>query len=152
MTYEYSANHAKITGEFGEHLVLYWLSKNGYESVHAQYIGIDIIASRNGKRIGISVKSRSRKEGRSDYSLTIGKPLDQIQKVKNTCLQFACEPYFAFVIDQLDSIKVVVTPLEVIETCYIISAKSTQDWNILKFEKNVRTSSFELKWDAKGSI
>jgi len=46
MQSEYSSNHAKLTGEFGEHLVLYWLSKNGYESVHAQYVGIDIIASK----------------------------------------------------------------------------------------------------------
>jgi Holliday junction resolvase-like predicted endonuclease len=142
----YSMNHAHITGEFGEHLVLYWLSKNGYESVHAQYVGIDIIASKNNKRIGISVKSRSRKEGKADYSLTITKPILQIDKVKATCSQFACEPYFAFVIDQLDLIKVVVTPLAVIEGCYTNSNKSSQDWNILKFAKDNRSSVFEMKW------
>jgi len=152
MPSEYSMNHSHITGEFGEHLVLYWLSKNGYESVHAQYIGIDIIASRNGKRIGISVKSRSRKEGKSDYSLTMNKPLGQMKKVENTCVHFACEPYFAFVVDQMDSIKVVITPLAVIEDCYTISQKSSQDWNILKFEKDKRTSVFEIEWKTKGFI
>lgn len=152
MPSEYSMNHAHITGQFGEHLVLYWLSKNGFESVHAQYVGIDIIASRGGKRIGISIKSRSRKVGKSDFSLTIGKPSEQIKKVKDSCLQFACEPYFAFVVDQMDIIKVVVTPLTVIEDCYTISTKSSQDWNILKFEKDIRTSSFEFEWKTKGSI
>lgn len=145
-------NHAHITGEFGEHLVLYWLSKNGFESIHAQYVGIDIIASREGKRIGVSVKSRSRKEGKSDFSLTMGKPSEQVKKVKDACLQFACEPYFAFVVDQMDSTKVVVTPLEVIEECYTISTKSSQEWNILKFEKDIRTSVFEFDWKKKGSI
>lgn len=148
---KYSLNHSKITGEFGEHLVLYWLSKNGFESVHAQYVGIDIIASRNGERLGISVKSRSRKEGNSDYSLTIRKPVQEIQKVRETCLQFGCVPYFAFVVDQINTIKVVLTPLAVIES-YNISNKSSQNWNILKFEQDQRTKSFELGWNNKGSI
>lgn len=152
MASEYSMNHAHITGEFGEHLVLYWLSKNGYESIHAQYVGIDIIASKNGKRIGISVKSRSRKEGKSDFSLNIKKPSEQIKKVKDTCSDFACEPYFAFVVDQMNYIKVVVTPLSVIEDYYTISEKSSQDWNILKFEKDKRASVFEVEWKVKGTI
>jgi|GEM_PF-7128058 len=152
MTNIFSMNHSQITGEFGEHLVLYWLSKNGFESVHAQYVGIDIIASRNGKRLGVSVKSRSRKEGKLDYSLTMGKPTELIKKVKETCLHFACELYFAFVIDQMDSIKVVITPLEVTEDTYNISTKSSLDWNVLKFEKDNRTSSFEFQRKIKGSI
>ncbi|MGG1400195.1 hypothetical protein ABE288_20585 [Bacillus salipaludis] len=148
----YSSNHHQITGEFGEYLVLYWLSKNGYECVHARHVGIDIIASKGGNRIGISVKSRSRKEGKSFNSLTINKPTEQIEKVKEACFQFDCEEYFAFVFDQLDTIKVVVTPLKVIEDCYTISTKSSQDWNIIKFEKDSRTSVFEFEWKTRGTI
>lgn len=152
MTSEYSTNHGHITGNFGEHLVLYWLSKNGYGSVHAQYIGIDIIASRNGKRIGLSVKSRSRKEGKSNNSLTMTNPLGQIDKVKEACSNFACEPYFAFVVDQINTIKVVIAPLAVIEDCYTISPKTSQNWDVLKFEEDKRTSMFEVEWKTRGSI
>ncbi len=80
------------------------------------------------------------------------KPLEQIKKVKEACLQFACEPYFVFVVDQMDSIKVVVTPLEVIEECYTIGTKSSQEWNILKFEKDIKTSVFEFDWKTRGTI
>lgn len=92
------------------------------------------------------LQSRNRKEGKAEYSLTITKPILQIDKVKATCYQFACEPYFASDIDQLDLIKVVVTPLAVIEDCYTISNKSSQDWNILKFAKDNRSSVFQRKW------
>ncbi|MEK3992761.1 hypothetical protein [Robertmurraya sp. FSL R5-0851] len=152
MSSEYSSNHAHITGEFGELLVLYWLSKNGYESVHAQHVGIDIIASKNGKRLGISVKSRSRKEGKLDFSLTMNDVDNQMMKVKDACLHFDCEPYFAFVVDQIDTITVVVTPLSVIETYYPGSSKSSRSWNILKLSKDGRTSMFEIDWKTKGTI
>lgn len=56
----YSSNHAKITGDFAEHLVMYCLSKAGHECAHVQHVGIDIIAAQDGQRLGISVKGRSR--------------------------------------------------------------------------------------------
>lgn len=146
MQAQYSSNHAHITGDFAEHLILYWLSKNGYECIHLRHVGVDIIASKNGKRIGISVKSRSRKEGQVDYSLTMTKPLNHIEKVKQTCSNFGCEEYFAFVMDQEGKITVVITPLKVIKECYNVSTKSSQDWNIKKFQTDNRSISFELKW------
>lgn len=39
-----STRHAKITGDFGETLVLYWLSKYGFECAPVDHTGIDIIA------------------------------------------------------------------------------------------------------------
>ena len=146
MQLEYSSNHAHITGDFAEHLLLYWLSKKGYECVHASQIGIDIIASKDGKRMGISVKSRSRKEGKSDYGITMNNPTKHIEKIRKTCESFNCEEYFAFVIDQMGVIRVILTPLKVVEECYRISEKSSQDWNIRRFEADIRTKIFELKW------
>lgn len=145
MPSDYSSNHSHITGDFGEHLILYWLSKNGYECVHVNHIGVDILASKDGKRIGISVKSRSRKEGIANNAITISNPLSHIEKVKETCLNFDCEEYFAFIIDQLGTIKVVITPLEVVEENYKFRDQS-QDWNIQKFEKHKKSIVFELKW------
>ena len=43
----------------------------------------------------------------------------------------------------------VVTPLKVIEKCYTISTKSSQDWNILKFEKIVEQVYLNLSGKQK---
>lgn len=39
-----SSRHAKITGDFGKALVLYWLSKYGFECAAVDHTDIDIIA------------------------------------------------------------------------------------------------------------
>ena len=61
-----SSRHSKITGDFGEALVLYWLSKHGFECARVDHTGIDIIAKRPhmDEVMGISVKSRSRTPGK----------------------------------------------------------------------------------------
>ncbi|GMX60632.1 hypothetical protein Elgi_06930 [Paenibacillus elgii] len=146
MISQYSSNHTHITGDFGEHLMMYWLSKNGYECVLVRHVGIDIIASKNGERIGISVKSRSRKDGASNFSFTMTKPLEHIKKIKETCSSFACEEYFAFVLDQMGIIYGYLIPLSVIEKYYSVSAKSSQDWNIQKLTNDASTISFQLNW------
>jgi hypothetical protein len=52
-----SSRHSKIAGDFGEALVLYWLSKYGFECAQVDHTGIDLIA-RNPYRnevMGISI-------------------------------------------------------------------------------------------------
>lgn len=39
-----SSRHSKIVGDFAEGLVLYWLSKYGYECARIDHTGIDLIA------------------------------------------------------------------------------------------------------------
>jgi Holliday junction resolvase-like predicted endonuclease len=60
-----SSRHAKITGDFAEALVLYWLSKYGFECARVDHTGIDIIARNphTQELMGISVKSRCRTKG-----------------------------------------------------------------------------------------
>ncbi len=61
-----STRHSQIAGDFGEALILYWLSRNGWESVRVDHTGLDVIAVRPGPqplRIGISVKMRTRTRG-----------------------------------------------------------------------------------------
>ena len=66
-----SSRHRKIIGNFGEQLICNWLSRSGFEVVCVDHTGIDIIAycpSRN-KRLGITVKSRTRKRGTEGASV-----------------------------------------------------------------------------------
>ncbi|KJB86156.1 hypothetical protein AZ66_20390 [Paenibacillus sp. E194] len=143
---EYGKNHSHITGDFSEHLIMYWLSKNGYECVLARYLGIDIIATKDDIRMGISVKSRSRKMSQSSSKITISKPETHIQHVKNSCESFGCKEYFAFVLDQDNSIKGFLIPLESIIEQFGVSKASTQDWDLKYFYKDPRIDIFELSW------
>ena len=67
-----SSRHSKITGDFAERLVLYWLSKHGFECALVDHTGLDIIARNpaNKELMGISVKSRSRNAGTENTVLS----------------------------------------------------------------------------------
>lgn len=94
---EKSTRHAKLTGEFAEAIVLYWLSKKGYECARVDHTGIDVIAStKNGStRMGISVQGRSRPIGRETDHINIHAP----EKALAACRAFKLDPYCAFVVD-----------------------------------------------------
>jgi Holliday junction resolvase-like predicted endonuclease len=101
-----SSRHSKITGDFAENMVLYWLSKYGFECTRVDHTGIDLLArnDKNGELMGISVKSRSRNEGKEGQYLSI--PNENFKKVDDACIAFGCNPYFAIVVDEESSIKV----------------------------------------------
>lgn len=107
-----SSRHAKITGNFGESLVLYWLSKYGFECAQVDHTGIDIIARNphTDEVMGISVKSRSRNEGKQTSDLTI--PNKHFDKIKQACQAFKCAPYFAIIVDAASKIDVYITTME----------------------------------------
>jgi hypothetical protein len=100
-----SPRHSKITGDFAERLILYWLSKYGFECAYVDHVGLDIIARtpRSREMMGISVKSRSRNTGKEGSSLNI--PNDNLAKLDAACGAFDCKPYFAIVIDEADAIR-----------------------------------------------
>jgi len=104
-----SSRHSKIAGNFGEALILYWLSKNGFECASVDHTGIDIIArnSITQKLMGISVKTRTRVKGKERESVTIHS--DDFTKMDAACEAFGCVPYFAIVVDAEDSIKIFIT-------------------------------------------
>lgn len=110
-----SSRHSKIVGDFGEAIVLYWLSKYGYECARIDHTGIDLIAREpNGTRImGISVKSRDPLEHRKNAQINL--PADQFVKVRRACEAFGCVPYFAFVVETSDAIRGFLVPLEHLE-------------------------------------
>jgi Holliday junction resolvase-like predicted endonuclease len=107
-----STRHSKITGNFGENLVLYLLSKYGFESANVDHTGIDII-SRNfitNEVMGISVKSRSRAGGTEGSYISI--PNDNFDKVQEACKAFNCVPYFAIVSDEKDKMYVFILSMK----------------------------------------
>ena len=106
-----STRHAKITGDFGETLVLYWLSNYGFECARVDHTGIDIIARNPHTQeiMGISVKSRSRTEGKEDDYVSI--PNDNFAKAEAACAAFGCVPYFAIVVDAGDRIRGFILPM-----------------------------------------
>lgn len=106
-----SSRHAKITGDFAEALVLYWLSKYGFECARIDHTGIDLIARnlRTSELIGVSVKSRCRIAGKEAELVSI--PADNFEKAAAACKAFACVPYFAIVVDAADCIRGFILPM-----------------------------------------
>lgn len=93
-----SSRHQRIIGIFGEALLCNWLSRSGFEVTIVDHTGIDIIGynASTGKRIGITVKSRTRKKGQEASSVNIfsyRKGKNDRQKVIESCNAFACEPW-----------------------------------------------------------
>ena len=106
-----SSRHSKITGDCGESLILYWLSKHGFECALVDHTGIDIIARRpkSNEVMGISVKSRCRNKGtESDYVSIKAK---DISHAREACSAFKCVPYFAIVVDAGQMIRAYILPL-----------------------------------------
>jgi Holliday junction resolvase-like predicted endonuclease len=116
---EKSSRHAKITGDFGEALVLYWLSRSGFECARVDHTGIDLIARRprSDERLGISVKSRSRVPGTEADSVNIGRPAD-LAKVAAACDALQCVPYFAIVVDATPRMSVFLLSMEHLARLY----------------------------------
>jgi Holliday junction resolvase-like predicted endonuclease len=107
-----STRHSKITGDFAESLVLYWLSKHGFECAKVDHTGMDLIARNphTDELMGISVKSRSRNTGTEHDVVRLGAP-DEALKLSIACKAFACKPYFAIVVDAGTTIRCYIAPL-----------------------------------------
>ncbi len=106
-----SSRHSKITGDFAEALVLYWLSKYGFECARVDHTGLDLIAKNphTEELMGISVKARSRNAGTEDTHVKIDRSNEK--KLTDACTAFGCAPYFAVVVDAGPSIRCFVTTL-----------------------------------------
>lgn len=113
-----SSRHSKITGNFGEALILYWLSKRGFECADVDHTGIDLIARRPSSEevLGISVKCRSRNEGTEETGVNLLHKDDE--KVEAACRAFQCVPYIAVVVDQGDNVRGYLTSLRHLRTEY----------------------------------
>ena len=118
-----STRHSKIAGNFGEALLLYWLSKHGFECATLDHTGIDLIARNphNDEVMGISVKSRTRSAGTEEEAINI--PNEQFEKAKKACQAFKCVPYFALVADTADLIYVFVISMSHLLELFPVGAR-----------------------------
>ena len=125
-----SSRHSKITGDFGEALVLYWLSKHGFECVSVDHTGIDLLArnKHTSEIMGISVKSRSRDSDHESEFVSISR--DNFEKAKNACRDFHCVPYFAIVVDAGGIIRVFVLPMSHLQRKYFPTGGATCAWKM----------------------
>ena len=148
-----SSRHSKITGDFSESLILYWLSKHGFECANVDHTGIDIIAKNpiTNELMGISVKSRSRNEGKEGQYLSI--PNVNFLKVEEACLTFECKPYFAIVIDEDGKIKVFILSMEKLLEYFpkgnrVSGWKMSKKW-IEKYENDNQIIKVEFDYQTK---
>jgi Holliday junction resolvase-like predicted endonuclease len=145
------SNHKKIAGDYGESLVLYWLSKYGFESAKVDHTGIDLIANNPHTKevMGISVKSRTRLDGKETESVTIY--ADDFEKIDVACEAFHCKPYFAIVVDAKDLIKVFIISKP--DFLKLFPTKATSNWKMSKpyleryaINKEIMSFEFQVKW------
>lgn len=148
-----SSRHSKITGNFAENLVLYWLSKYGFECANVDHTGIDIIARNPHTKevMGISVKSRSRNAGKEGTYVSI--PNDNFDKVKNACDAFNCKPYFAIVVDENEKIMVFILPMSYLLKLFPkgnrVCAWKMNKFHLLQYYKDRKIMIFEFTYQAR---
>ena len=143
-----SSRHSKITGDFGEAIVLYLLSRHGFECARVDHTGIDLIARRpNSKEVlGISVKSRSRQLGTESSNINL--PHEGFVKAKAACDAFGCTPYFALVVDAGDRIRILLLSLRHVQKLCPggkkVSAWPMTDSSLKKYYADSKIAIFEL--------
>ena len=143
-----SSRHSKITGDFGEAIVLYLLSRHGFECARVDHTGIDLIARRPDSKevLGISVKSRSRQLGTESTHLNL--PHEGFVKAKAACDAFGCTPYLALVIDAGDRIRVFLLSLRHLQKLFPggrkVSAWQMSDGYLKKYYADPKIAIFEL--------
>ena len=161
-----SSYHSKIAGDFGESLMLYWLSRHGYECVLADHTGIDIIARKrhgNAKPWGIAVQTRTRRERKKRRdSVNFGKA--RWDKAKKACNDFRCVPYVAFVVDAPrgtpgrrnkkankqavqdppSSVRVYLTSMEYLKKMRMVSGWLMSDKRVKQYEKDPHITRLTL--------
>lgn len=153
MKIDKSSRHSRITGDFGEALVLYWLSKHGYECARVDHTGIDIIAKPPGeaRQIGISVKTRSRTDAADTSYVSI--PIENFSKAEQACKAFGCEPYFAIVVDGVKTIWAFILTMEKLQQLCPPGAR-VSSWqmtpgHVSRYLEDRDIMTFALKGDTK---
>lgn len=143
-----SSRHSKITGNFAENLILYWLSKYQFECANVDHTGIDIIAKNPHTKelMGISVKSRSRSTGREGGGMVIKNK--DFQKAEKACKSFDCVPYFAIVVDEGNKIYCFILPMKKLLKMFPLG-KQNITWKmgekyLKKYYKDQRIKVFEF--------
>jgi Holliday junction resolvase-like predicted endonuclease len=131
MEIDKSSRHSKIIGNFGESLVCNWLSRSGFETAIIDHTGIDIIAfnPKFKQRLGISVKSRTRKAGTESESVNIIKR-EKRHLISEACNAFSCEEWLAIYVEATNEADLYMTSFENYESKYLNPEKKMMDWKM----------------------
>jgi hypothetical protein len=130
---EKSSRHQKIIGNLGEQLVCNWLSRSGFEVAIIDHTGIDLIAfdSKNGKRMGITVKSRTRQSRETESVNIFNNRKNDYKKIKDACKAFDCEPWIAIYVETRNAADLYLTSLSNYEKKYKSKTeKAIDDWKM----------------------
>lgn len=124
-----SSRHSKIVGNFGEHLVLNWLSRSGFEASIIDHTGADIVAYHKilKRRLVISVKSRTRTEGTESDSVYLLRKTEDRQKLLDACEAFNAEAWLAIYVECGQAADLFLTSLENYDKKYHKIA-TTKSW------------------------
>jgi len=120
---EKGSRHSKIIGAFGEAFLCNWLSRSGFEVTIVDHTGLDLIAYHRatGRRLGITVKSRTRDVGKETESVNVffnrKKPSDR-DKLLEACKAFACHPWVAVYVETARSADLYLMSLEHFDQAY----------------------------------
>jgi hypothetical protein len=140
-----SSRHSKITGDFGEALVLYWLSKRGFECARVDHTGIDLIARRprSEEVLGASVKCRSRNEGTEAAGINLVRGDDNT--IESACRGFHCVPYVAVVADQGDCVRALLLRLKHARRFAPGGSWGMTAKKVLQYKADSQIEAFELE-------
>ena len=154
-----STRHQKIIGDFGENVICNWLSRSGFEVTLVDHTGIDIVAYNpsTSERIGITVKSRTRRPGTEQESVNLlsnrrGKT--DREKILQACIAFACAAWIAVYVETTDQADVYMTSLENYDRNYRTPGKAIDDWKMgprdrKKYASDAEVRHIHLSFDAK---
>jgi hypothetical protein len=123
MKIEKSTRHSKIIGEFGEAFLANMLSRSGFEVTRADHTGLDLIAYHRAtrKRLGITVKSRTRTSGQENVSVNIfssQKAVADKAKLRDACEALGCDPWIAVYVEKATEAHLFLTSLANYEQRY----------------------------------
>ena len=139
-----STRHQKIIGDFGEAILCNWLSRSGFGVAVVNHTGIDIVAynKKTKKRLGISVKSRTRTSEKETESVNIfsNKKKDR-NKLEMACKAFCCEPWIAIYVETVKEADIYLTSVKNYDRKYRIKNRVIDDWKMGK--------KYKLQYDDK---
>jgi hypothetical protein len=119
-----SSRHSKITGDFGESIVLYLLSRHGFECARVDHTGIDLIARRpnSPEVLGIPVKSRSRQTALKAHTSLC--PMTGLLKLRLRAMRLAALPILRSLLMLAKKFECSCFHSAICRSCFLVGARS----------------------------
>lgn len=125
--------HSKLIGNCGEALICNWLSRSGFEVALVDHTGIDVVAFHppSGRRLGITIKSRTRTRGTESDPVHIFKVRkEDRKKVAAACVAFNSEPWLGVYVESEVDAHVYLIALSDYDRKYRKEGKAVDVWGM----------------------